>query len=176
MNKRSLIKKQHERSVMLDFLEWYNDINKSSFVIYAEPEPPEALIIDGDDKSWLEVTDTFYSPEWAKTKLSYATPGEKNHPWEGGLQINMDEHFASRFVKNLHKKLVKKSYSPFKEHYGAGILLINLEYPFLSQDTFDDITKCCKNTDWSKDLSNFSEVYIVYPSMNKKAFVKLKYA
>lgn len=176
MNNRAPIQKQHERSVMLNFLEWYNNENKTAYIIYDEPDPPEALIRDGNSKNWLEVTDTFYSSEWAKTKLSYATPGEANSPWKGGLQINMDEYFANVFVENLHKKLTKKSYTPFKNKYGAGILLVNLENPFLDQDTFDDISKCCENTDWSDDLSNFSEVFIAYPSMNKKAFVKFKYA
>ena len=175
MNKRAPIQKQHERSVMLDFLEWYNSKNNTAFEIYDEPDPPDALIKDKKSKSWLEVTDTFYTAKWAKTKLSYVTPGEENSPWEGGLQMNMDKHFANQFVKNLHKKLIKKSYSPFKNKYGAGILLINLEYPWLTQETFDDIIKCCENTDWSDDLSNFHEIYIVYPSINKKAFTRIKY-
>lgn len=176
MNKRAPIQKQHERAVMLGFLDWYNNEEDVSYKIYSEPDPPDALIKDGNNKTWLEVTDTFYSAEWAKTILSSATPGEKKHPWKGGLQINMDEIFAERFVDNLHKKLVKKSYSPFAKKYGAGILLITLEYPWLSKETFDDIYKCCNITDWSDDISNFTKVYAVHPSMNKKAFVRLRYA
>jgi len=176
MNKRAQIKKEHERAVMLDFLNWYNLKEECSYVIYAEPDPPEALIKDGNKLSWLEVTDTFYSNEWAKTITSNATPGEKNHKWQGGLQVNMDVYFAKKFVENLQKKLTKNSYVQPAKEFGAGILLITLEYPFLSNETFEEIIKCCELTDWSGDLLCFKNVYIVYPRENKKVFSELKYA
>ena len=176
MNRRTPIQKQHERAVMLDFLAWYNSTKKSAFEIYDEPDPPDALIKDGNIERWLEVTDTFYSNEWAKTKMSHVTPGEENHPWDGGLQMNMDQRVAKRFIDNLLKKLTKKTYLPFAERFGPGILLITLDHPWLSDETFDDINTFCEKTDWSGDLKTFSEVYVVYPSMNKKAFARLEYA
>ena len=176
MNRRTPIQKQHERAVMLDFLAWYNSTKKSAFEIYDEPDPPDALIKDGNIERWLEVTDTFYSNEWAKTKMSHVTPGEENHPWDGGLQMNMDQRVAKRFIDHLLKKLSKKTYLPFAERFGPGILLITLDHPWLSDETFDDINTFCEKTDWSGDLKTFSEVYVVYPSMNKKAFARLEYA
>jgi len=87
MNNRAPIKKQHERAVMLEFFDWYNTENDTQYVIYDEPDPPEALIKNGNSKTWLEVTDAYYSSEWAKVILSHATPSEKNHNWDKGLQM-----------------------------------------------------------------------------------------
>ena len=176
MNRRAPVQKQHERAVMLDFLEWYNDEKDAAFTIYAEPDPPDALIKDGEYKRWLEVADTFYSNEWAKTQMSHVTPGEEDHPWSGGRQMNMDEQIAHRCVENLHKKLTKKTYKPFADEFGAGILLMTLQYPWLSEETFHDIDAVCERADWSCDLFCFSEVYLVYPSINKKAFARWQYA
>jgi hypothetical protein len=161
---------------MLDFLEWYNGEKDTDFAICAEPDPPDALIRDGDVNRWLEVADTFYSNEWTKTQMSHVTPGEEDLPWGGGRQINMDEQIADRCVDNLRKKLTKKTYKPFAAEFGPGILLMTLQYPWLSTETFDDIDTCCSKADWSCDLMCFSEVYLVYPSVNKKAFARWEYA
>jgi hypothetical protein len=176
MNRRAPVQKQHERAVMLDFLEWYNCENDTDFAIYTEPDPPDALIKDGEVKRWLEVADAFYSNEWAKTQMSHVTPGEENHPWSGGRQMNMDEKIANRCVDILRKKLTKKTYKPFAAEFGPGILLMTLQYPWLSAETFEDIDRRCSKADWSGDLMCFSDVYLVYPSMNRNAFARWEYA
>ncbi len=170
MNRRSDIQKQHERSLIQSFLEWFNSELKSNYVVIDEPDPPEAIIRDGNDTTWIEVADAFHSDEFAKDLYSYATPGEDHQPMPSGPHFQMDSQFTYRFISVLKKKLGKKSYLPFKEKFGPGQLIICIQHSWFDAGTVEEMKELCKSEDWSDDLGCFDKILISFSSMNKRVF------
>ena len=142
---------------MAQFLDFYNETNGTHFAVDSEPDPPEAIIRDGDEFSWLEVATCYWRPdpafsdsadvnsaqdhkvnEYARDLYSFATPGETYMPVKFQAHMGLDDRFADEFSYILKNKLSKSSYAPFRERYGSGILLISVEHPFYDVD--DDTT------------------------------------
>jgi hypothetical protein len=160
MNNRKHIKKEHERAIVDNFLAYYNQANGTQFIVDSEPEPPEAIAKYCENYIWLEVTDAFWSDEYAKDLYSYATSGEEHIPVSPGPYLNMDEQFAQRFVQVLTTKLSKLSYKPYYEAYGLGILLIGMQNPFFNETTQKWMQSLRKATDSEDDLGYFGSVYL----------------
>ena len=157
---------------MADFLDWYNKINGTRFIVAAEPEPPEAVARYRDDYIWLEVADVFQSDEYARDLYSFATSSETHKPMGPGPFMNMDEKFAQRFVSVLNAKLAKASYKPFYELYGPGILLLAMHTPWFNETTMELIGSQYKAADWSGNLEFFGEVFIAFFSSDGRTFRK----
>jgi hypothetical protein len=125
-NPRRSIKKQHERCVVLDLVQWLEAQRQQSFSVVAEPDPPDAIIQAEDVVRWVEVVDAFWSSEWARDQYSYATPGERHIAIGPGPHVEPDAMFCSHFVAVLTDKLEKASYTPYVSQYGPGFLVINI--------------------------------------------------
>ena len=162
MNKRTEIKKEHERALINNFLRWCNP----EYEIVGEPDPPEAIVKFGNKITWIEVADVFLSGEYARDEYSYATPKETHIPMRPGPYINMDEQLANHFVKVLKDKLTKPSYLPFKSSYGPGILVIGMRSPFFDQETVDIMREKYQAENWSDDLGCFEKIYIMANGYN----------
>ena len=130
-----------------------------------EPDPPDAIIKSGDASRWLEVTDVFYTGQYARDLYSFATPGERHVPMGSGFHVSMNEQFATRF----ENKLLKKSYLPFSERLGLGILIIGMQSPWFDANTMEWMRR-----KWEAHPRNtlgcFAEAYLAYQSMRKRVF------
>src|SRR5262245_44696916 len=126
---RREIQQQHERAVVVDFLEWFERRRSVAFPVVEEPNPPEAIIRSPRLTRWVEVVDAFWTKEWARDQYSYATPGETHVPVRRGPHAGPDADFANSFVESLSKKLAKASYVPGANKYGPGYLVVNVDYP-----------------------------------------------
>jgi hypothetical protein len=177
MNKRRPIQENHERFLVDTFIEWWASQTGEKFqvILRPHPNPPEAIVKSDRRTTWIEVTDAFYSNEWAKDLYSYATPGETYKPIEPGPYVGMDVQTVRRFVAVLKKKLSKESYAdPYKKH-GPGILLIGMKSPWFYKQTYSLMHDECQNTDWSTDKGYFSYVFISCNSLNKQTFEEWKW-
>jgi hypothetical protein len=149
----------HERAQIKAFVTWLNSRYRASFEVVDEPNPPEAIIRSGRTTRWVEVTDAFWSDEFAQDEYSYATPGEKHKPIGSGPFVEPDAKFAARFVEVVKKKLEKKSYLPSRDAYGPGYLVVPIMYPL-----FDAHSLHCMKEAWSRtqmeDLGCFRGVYL----------------
>lgn len=153
-------KDMHEAAVITAAVAAHNVLTGSAFVIESRPNPPDAVIVDGTSRFWVEHTDAFYSSDWAIDLTTFAASDKEHIPLERGVHVDMDSTLAEKFCSVVLKKLSNSSYAPLADEYGPGILVVGLETPWLSNDTIDSI-----NFRWneigSSDLSSvFRWVYL----------------
>ena len=163
MSARRETQQAHEKAQVALFIDWYNRRYRTSFVVIAEPNPPEAIIRHGKTVRWVEVSTAFWSDEYARDEYSYATPGERHISIDKGPFLNSDAQFSERFISVVKKKLEKSSYLPSKAKYGPGYLVVPILYPL-----FNDKTLALMKVLWQdckiQDLGCFRGVFITYRS------------
>lgn len=159
MSKRRVTQQAHERAQVRVFIAWLNSRYRANFEVVAEPNPPDAIIRTGRTTRWVEVTDAFWNPAFAKDEYSYATPGENHESIGNGLFLEPDAQFAASFVEVVQKKLEKPSYLPSKQTYGPGYLLVPIMYPLFTSDSLYYMKEAWSRTQ-IKDLGCFRSVYM----------------
>lgn len=126
MKSRAAIQKAHEIAVLNAGLAEHNRLHGLNLSVISRPDPPDAILSDGLITTWMELTDAFYSKEWARDLSSYGSiKGHK--PMGSGGYVDMDRQFAENFCDLVQQKAAKKSYLPFVQKYGPGILVVGLE-------------------------------------------------
>lgn len=170
MADRRPVQKQHERAVLRDFLAWLNVRRGTQFEVIAEPDPPEAIIKSVRAIRWLEVTDAFWTKDYAQDIYSYATPGEEHKQVGAGPFARMDELFGRRFVQAVANKLNKPNYLPFLERYGKGYLLVPIHHPWFDGSTIQEMKCLWRSKQPVEDLGCFKELYIAFSSLNRRTF------
>lgn len=80
MPNRRPVHQAHERAQVAVFLKWFNARYRANFSVVGESDPSEAIIRSGRTIRWVEVTDAFWSDDFARDEYSYATPGEVHKP------------------------------------------------------------------------------------------------
>lgn len=161
MKSSAQIQEAHENAVLFDGLEEHNRSQGTAFKVVSRPDPPDAILSDGSATTWLELTDAFYSPDWARNLSSHNSI--KGHvPMARGPHFDMDRQFAETFCDLIQHKAGKASYRSSVQNYGPGILVVGLESPWLDDQTLDAITAEWCNRG-SPDLSDtFAFIYIRY--------------
>ena len=160
-NPRRSVQEAHERFVVKQLLAALNHRHRASFVVTAEPNPPEAIIRSGRTVRWVEVVTAFWNEAEAKDLYSYATPGEKYAPANEGLLMGMTPEFSENFANVVQKKLEKDTYLSFRDSYGPGYLAVSVQFPFFKRDTLAFMRRAWNSRNVA-DLGCFSSVYLVY--------------
>ena len=142
----------------------------TTYSVVSEPNPPEAIIRSVRSTRWVEVADLFWSDEWARDLYSYATPDEIHKPVPDGIYADTDNKFALRFVTVLSDKITKKTYEPFREQYGAGYLVLNVQYPFFNARTVYTMKRHWSASGTHGDRGCFRDIYIAFSSLNVRKF------
>ncbi len=163
MTTRREINSKHEKAVIDAALRAHNEKVGAAFSIESMPDPPDAILCDGNQHTWMEHTDACY-PGWAEDLTSYAASDKKHKPMKKGLHVDMDNQVAEAFVEIVLKKFNKASYKPLLEKFGPGILVVGIESPWLNDETLQAI-----ESKWSEigspDLSSvFRWVYLGFRS------------
>jgi|SaaInlStandDraft_6_1057023.scaffolds.fasta_scaffold31362_3 hypothetical protein len=129
--KRSEIKDAHENSVLESFKKFYLDIGNTIEII-EKPEPPDAIAIINGSKTWIEITDAFFSPELAESITTYAAEDKTHKPVPKANRFVMtpDTQFSNVLVNVIKKKYDKKSIGKIYKKFGSGILLVGIINPF----------------------------------------------
>lgn len=169
MTNRRPIQQAHERALVRDFLNWLNSRRSTQYVVISEPNPPEAIIRSVRVTRWVEVTDVFWTDDYARDLYSYATLGETYKPVGRGPYQDMDDQFARNFVKVLHRKLTNKSYKPFFDQYGRGYLVLCMQHIWFDGNTIQVMKEYWDKTK-KQDLGYFKEAYITFSSLNHRYF------
>ncbi|WP_147820161.1 hypothetical protein [Salidesulfovibrio onnuriiensis] len=170
---RREIQEAHETAVIDMFLEWYNATNGYSYIVEEQPDPPDAILYDEEDgdRTWVEVTDAFFSDDWARNLYSHATPDEDDFDMQSS-QVNMDERHAHRFVEIVQKKLSKESYAPFHEEHGPGTLIVSLQSPWFDDQTADEMDRIQNERNLENKTDYFDEIIICWRSQGGYAFAE----
>lgn len=159
MSGRRDTQQAHERAQVAAFVAWLNSRYRARYAVVDEPNPPEAIIRSGRTTSWVEVTDAFWSDEFARDEYSYATPGEKHKPIGNGPFAGPDAKFAGRFVEVVRKKLEKRSYIPSRDAFGPGYLVVPIMYPLFNTHSIRFMKEAWSQTK-IEDLGCFRSVYM----------------
>jgi hypothetical protein len=159
MTTRREIKSKHEGAVIDAALRAHNKQLGALFQVESRPDPPDAILVDGNQRIWLEHTDVFY-PGWAEDLTSFAASDKIHRPMRKGFHIDMDNQVAEVFVKLVIEKFNNNSYKPAVNQYGPGLLIVGIESPWLDDETVQAI-----NEHWaeigSPDLSSvFRWIYL----------------
>lgn len=164
MPSRATIQDAHELAVLNATLAEHNRLHNLSLKVLSRPDPPDAILSDGQTTTWLEITDAFFSREWARDVSSYAAAEKPaDHiPMRRSEHIGMDEQLATTVCELILQKAAKPSYAPFVAAHGPGILVVGLESPWLDDETIVEISR-----KWAAlgkpDISDtFSHVYLGY--------------
>lgn len=168
------IKAKHEASLLEAALQEHNRRHGFSLRVVDRPDPPDAILSDGSVTTWMELTNAFFSQEWAQDLFSYAADGP-HKPMKHGPYINMDAQLAENLCTLLYQKSRKCSYKPFLEKFGPGILVIGLEIPWFDSRTLDAI-----DIEWANfgnpDISGvFNHVYLKFRNIGGINFNKLEF-
>lgn len=163
---RREINSKHEAAVIAATIIAHNERMGTIFSIESRPDPPDAILFDGHQRTWLEHTDAFY-PGWAEDLTSYAASDKKHRPMRKGPHMDMDNHVANAFVDVVLKKFNNESYKPIVEQLGPGILVVGIESPWLDEETLQAI-----NSKWAEldnlDLSSvFLSIYLGFRDNGK---------
>ena len=129
--KRSEIKDAHENSVLESFVKHSADSGQIIKII-EKPEPPDAIVTIHGSKTWIEITDAFFSPELAESITTHVADDKihKPVPKEKRKGIDPDENFSDILVSVINKKFNKRSIGKVYRKYGSGILLVGIINPF----------------------------------------------
>lgn len=159
MTTRREINSKHEGAVIDAVLRAHNERMGTVFQVESRPDPPDAILSDGNQRTWLEHTDAFY-PGWAEDLTSYAASDKIHRPMRRGLHMDMDNQVAEVFAMRVIEKFNNKSYQSVVNQYGPGILVVGIESPWADDETVHAI-----NEHWaecgSPDLSSvFRWIYL----------------
>jgi hypothetical protein len=129
--KRKEVKESHENSVLNSFIKYYEKYGHVVKII-DKPEPPDAIATINGNKTWIEITDAFFSRELAESITTHVAD-DKTHkpvPKEKRFCIEPDEQFGSILESVIVKKYDKGSIGKVYKQYGSGILLVGVINPF----------------------------------------------
>ena len=161
---RADVKEAHEKAVLNNFIGYCSNCGVTVKVI-SRPEPPDAIVTIDGIKTWIEITDAFYSPELAESITTYVADDKlhKPVPKEKRLSKNPDEKFSSILESVIVKKYDKDSIGNVYKKHGCGILLVGVMSPFsdvkdLINTEKQKILKAIKSKD-----GRFNEIYLYSP-------------
>lgn len=129
--KRNEVKNAHEDSVLDSFIKHSAFSNKIIEVI-SKPEPPDAIVTINGNKTWIEITDAFFSKEIAESITTYVADDKAHKPVlkENRFCIDPDERFHEILKRVILKKYEKDSIANIYKQHGPGILLVGIINPF----------------------------------------------
>jgi len=174
MANRREVNSLHEAAVVNAAVRAHNELVGAAFSVENRPDPPDAILVDGNQRTWIEHTDAFY-PGWAEDLTSFAASDKEHRPMHKGPHIGMDNQIAEAFVKVILSKFNNKSYKSIVKQYGPGILVVGLESPWLDDETLQAI-----NRKWGEigapDLTAvFSWVYLGFRAQGENRAVQWVY-
>ncbi|MBW2621988.1 MAG: hypothetical protein JRD68_03715 [Deltaproteobacteria bacterium] len=175
MKYRELVQKRHEKSIIDQFLSWYNIKQGTEFEVVRRPDPPDAIAQDNSNIIWIEHTDIYRSAEEAKEERSFATPGETPYERQERPIRSPDKRIALSFVRNLNKKLSKESYYRNFKALGPGLLVLTERDPLFSQSTWDCILAEIDSYCFANDKGYFQSVFLGYRSKGGLSFLEVEY-
>ncbi len=134
---RKDLKDAHENSVLSTFKDYIKE-KGSILKVENRPDPPDAFVEIDNNKTWIEITDAFFSDSVAESITSYAAHDKTHQPSESGLFIDPDAITSERVESVIRKKLTKSTMIELANLHGSGILLVGLFGPFFDINVIEN--------------------------------------
>jgi hypothetical protein len=138
-----------------------NHRHGASYIVFAEPEPPEAIIVSAGKASWVEVVGAYWNQAYATDLHSYAAVGEPHKPMGPGPYTSMDDLFAMQFAGVVKNKLEKTTYQLAHDALGPGYLVISIHFPFFNRATLQSMREEWKTLAVA-DRGYFKSIYLAH--------------
>lgn len=135
---RKDLKDVHENSVLSTFKDYIKE-KGSVLKVKNRPDPPDAFVEIDNNKTWIEITDAFFSDSVAESITSYAAHDKTHQPFENGLFIDPDAITSEQVESVIKKKLTKSTMIELANLHGSGILLVGLFDPFFDINNIEDL-------------------------------------
>lgn len=173
MASRRELKELHEAAVLASFGRYLRD-QGIAFSILDKPDPPDAIVELNGRKTWIEITDVFYSTNVAISITSYAADDMPHRPSSGGLVFDPDSTISERVSSVIREKFMKKTMCNQRGSMGPGILLVGLYGPFFDISDFpENLSEELKNEIASQQVFDSMYVYMS-DSQNGHAYKAIK--
>ena len=156
--KRREIKDAHERSVIGSFKKHLEDAGRALTVI-SHPDPPDAVVEVDNQLTWLEITDAFIGPDFARSLTSYAADDTAHIPTQRKAIRDPDARFSDVVQSVVEKKYASTSIGNIYKKSGAGVLLVGLFSPFVGEPERDELIQCLSEMRRQGD-GRFKEIYV----------------
>lgn len=158
MVSRREIKEKHEFSVLDSFRRHQKD-QGNLLTISERPDPPDAIVDINGKRTWIEISDAFYSQEIAISVTSFAADDVPHRPSVGGLVDDPDATTLCAVESVIRQKLTKQTMKELAKNMGPGILLVGLYGPFFDIDeTANNLSKEVKNEIAQQNI--FDSIYL----------------
>lgn len=155
-------KQQHELAVIQAALREHNSIYACDLKVMSRPDPPDAILSNGDYTTWLEHTDAFFSEGWARALGSSVAFNPSPDDIEVELSVDVNKQLAIVFCQRVLDKNNKESYKESISQYGPGILVVGLESPWLNKKILKEINQKWRQLGKPDISATFNHVYIGY--------------
>ena len=135
--------------------------------IIDKPNPPDAIVQQGNKIFWVEHTNAYRSKDEARELWTHVVPGEKPYTRKEGIIIEPDKQMSLAIRNAVVKKMTSDSYAGYFEKHGQGILIISERDPLFSSSSLDrlqnDIAGLYQSVCWKKfdNKGFFHSVYLL---------------
>lgn len=126
---RRNLKSAHEDAVLRHFGEHLQSKGIPLHIV-ARPDPPEAVVDLGGQRTWIEITDAFLNSSHAKSLTSKACADARHVPDGKRFIVEPDLTFSSVLHSVIEAKYDKASMHSIASAQGPGILLVGIFTPF----------------------------------------------
>jgi len=175
------IKEQHELSVLTSFISFLSTDGKDAQLI-ARPDPPDAIVTIDGRKTWIEITDAYFSEEVAK-RITAFTANNKSIT-NVNTEVNRE---VNGFLKNCNSYATEASYSDTLLNVilgkfskatiknialtqGPGILLVGIYSPYATAEELIISESKKINTAIQDQAQLFTHIYIYQNNENGHSF------
>lgn len=169
------IKNAHESAVIDDFVTWLNRKHGTDWRVIDRPDPPDAIIEDGEVRSWVEHTDLYRHWEEARSETSFITPGKEHIPHSENPIFDPDRRTAMALMDTLKKKLSNRSYRSAYGKYGRGYLVISERDPLFDHATVEEIDRITEEVMITGDIGFFKKVYLATHGQDGLVYGEITY-
>ncbi|MFB2755934.1 hypothetical protein ACE02G_20065 [Shewanella xiamenensis] len=155
--KRRDVKDHHERSV-LDSFACVTQADGKNFKVISRPDPPDAFVDIGEDRTWIEITDAFLSGDLARSITSYSADDVAHRACGKTVVVNPVRVLEESLCCVIEKKLKNQQLDQIAKCNGMGILLVGLYSPFMDSDDISNLVKIASDCLAGNTL--FKEAYL----------------
>ena len=127
------IQAAHEESV-LDSFSVHLSNSGISLDVVQRPDPPDAIVTIDGEMSWIEITDAFQSPDWARSMTSNAADDKVHQPYQRRLICQPDDEACQKVSEAILNKYGKRSMNSLMTLHGPGVLLVGAYTPLTSPE------------------------------------------
>lgn len=153
------IQSAHEESVIDSFTSFLEAKGKDLKVL-DRPDPPDAIIEINGKNSWIEITDAFQSPDWAKSITSYAADDKEHKAYKSRLICDPDQEACRKIKEVIVKKYNKRSMNELFKVRGQGILLVGAYTPLTSPEEIIELAREIIISEIRKHTPIFKSIYL----------------